>query len=95
MRGVTNAAPASGLKVIASGVIQPHGTATLPTSAAFAWVWQEGSTNGDERNLLAPDGVLRSLGSSMAAPKASLSSDGMTITWDYPGVVALEYIAFA
>ena len=98
MRGVTNAAPASGLKVIAEGTGSTGASAQvdLPSPAKLAVVTavsRSDSTSKTDAALVMPGYTLFINGTDTV----SLSSDGETLEMEYHGAsfgtLSYEYLA--
>ena len=96
MRGVTNAAPASGLKVIAEGTGSTRGSAQvdLPSPAKLAVVITSTSGGGTTTSSLVIPGVTVTVG---LINSVSLSSDGESLSIEYGGTtsnsLSYEYLA--
>lgn len=96
MRGVTNAAPASGLKVIAEGSGSTRGSAQvdLPSPAKLAVVITSTSGGGTINSSLVIPGVTVTVG---LINSVSLSSDGESLSIEYGGTtsnsLSYEYLA--
>ena len=97
MRGVTNAAPASGLKVIAEGSGSTRGSAQvdLPSPAKLVVVTAASRSDSATRTdvvLVMPGYTLFANGTNAV----SLSSDGETLSLEYgdsSGSLSYEYLA--
>ena len=98
MRGVTNAAPASGLKVIAegSGSTDASAQVDLPSPAKLAVVTVVSRSNSVSKT----DGILVMPGYTLFAngtDTVSLSSDGETLEMEFRGTssgsLSYEYLA--
>lgn len=96
MRGFTNAAPASGLKVIAEGSGSTYGSAQvdLPSPAKLAVVMTSMSGGGATSGSLVIPGVTVTAG---LLNSISLSSDGESLSIEYGGTTSgslrYEYLA--
>ena len=96
MRGFTNAAPASGLKVIAEGSGSTRGSAQvdLPSPAKLAVVITSTSGGGTINSSLVIPGVTVTVG---LINSVSLSSDGESLSIEYGGTtsnsLSYEYLA--
>ena len=95
MRGGTNAAPASGLKVIAEGSGSTRGSAQvdLPSPAKLAVVMTSTSGGSTASSSLVIPGVTVTAG---LLNSISLSSDGESLSIEYggsSGSLGYEYLA--
>lgn len=98
MRGVTNAAPASGLKVIAEVAGSVPGNQStervLPSPAKVAFVSAWGASDASSETMVALPNGLKAGGGKLTSYSATLTADGLTLelTNTINGVMNYRYL---